>query len=101
MTLIFSQLAKKPNCQWGVSNVPPEMLEQMVRLCEEKGLQMPSCYQGDYNIVTRGMEMKLLPILRAHGMTFNAFRFVTSRLVAGWPFSWTPWRKVSSELNST
>ena len=58
------------------------MLEQVLRLCEEKGLQKPSCYQGDYNVVTRGMETKLLPILRAHGMTFNAFRWVTLRLFA-------------------
>ena len=58
------------------------MLEQVLRLCEGKGLQKPSCYQGDYNVVTRGMETKLLPILRAHGMTFNAFRWVTLCLFA-------------------
>lgn len=52
------------------------MLEKMPRLCEEQGLQKPSCYQGDYNLVTRGMETRLLPILRAHGMTYNAFRYV-------------------------
>jgi len=52
------------------------MLEKMLRLCEEQGLQKPSCYQGDYNLVTRGMETRLLPILRAHGMTYNAFRYV-------------------------
>lgn len=50
------------------------MLENMLHLCEEKGLQKPSCYQGEYNVVTRGMETKLLPILRAHGMSYNAFR---------------------------
>ena len=60
----------------------PAMLEQMLRLCEKKGLRKPSCYQGDYNLVTRGMETKLLPILRAHGMTFNAFRCVVFRLPA-------------------
>lgn len=50
------------------------MLEQMLRLCEATGLQKPSCYQGDYNLVTRGMETNLLPILRAHDMAYNAFR---------------------------
>ena len=60
--------------QWGVSNVPPDMLDKMLHICNEKGLQKPSCYQGDYSIVTRGMENKLLPILRANGMNFNAFR---------------------------
>ena len=50
------------------------MLQKMLHICEEKGLQKPSSYQGDYNVVTRGMEAKLLPILRKHGMVFNAFR---------------------------
>ena len=68
-------------CQWGVSNVPPAMLEQMLRLCEENGLKKPSCYQGDYNLITRGMETKILPILRAHGIAYNAFRCVN-------PFFW-------------
>lgn len=60
--------------QWGVSNFSPEVLEKMLNLCEEKGLQKPSCYQGEYNLVTRAMETKLLPTLRAHGVTYNAFR---------------------------
>lgn len=54
------------------------MLEKILRLCDENGWQKPSCYQGDYNLVTRGMETKLVPLLREHGMTFNAFRCVTS-----------------------
>ena len=70
--------------QWGVSNFAPEMLEQTLRLCEEMGLQKPSCYQGEYNIVTRGMETRLLPILRAHGMTYNAYRCVMSPSLASW-----------------
>ena len=57
------------------------MLKTMLKLCEDKGLKKPSCYQGDYNLITRGMETKLLPILRAHGMSYNAFRyFLTSKI---------------------
>lgn len=55
------------------------MLEQMLRICNDKGLQKPSCYQGDYNLITRGMETKLLPMLRAHGIVYNAFRYVAFR----------------------
>lgn len=83
----FNQQIKKGRCKaWGVSNFSPEVLEKMLNLCEEKGLQKPSCYQGEYNLVTRAMETRLLPILRAHGMTFNAFRpfavgFLTGKLV--------------------
>ena len=56
------------------------MLEKILLICEEKGLKKPSCYQGEYNIVTRGVETKLLPILRTHGMTYNAFRWVAPLL---------------------
>lgn len=62
--------------QWGVSNTPPAVLEDILRICEQNGWQKPSAYQGDYNLVTRGMETKLLPTLRAHGMSFVAFRYV-------------------------
>lgn len=54
--------------------MPPAMLEEMLQICEEKGWQKPSCYQGDYSMITRGMETRLLPVLRAHGVAFNAFR---------------------------
>lgn len=50
------------------------MLEKMLQLCEQNGWEKPSCYQGPYNLVTRGMEKELLPLLRAHGIAFNAFQ---------------------------
>lgn len=69
-----------PNTQWGVSNVPPPMLEELLQLCEKNGWKKPTCYQGQYNLVTRGMETKLLPILRAHKISYNAFMYVCYRL---------------------
>ncbi|KAI8959971.1 putative oxidoreductase [Daldinia sp. FL1419] len=80
------QIAQGHCKKWGVSNVSPQDLEKMVQICEEKGLQKPSCYQGVYNLVTRGMETKLLPLLRAHGIAFNGFQplaagFLTGKLV--------------------
>ncbi|CRG82868.1 Aflatoxin B1 aldehyde reductase member 3 [Talaromyces islandicus] len=80
----FNQQIKDGRCKaWGVSNVAPEMLEEILRICDEKGLQKPSCYQGDYNLATRGMETRLLPILRAHGMSFNAFRALAAGFLTG------------------
>lgn len=61
----------------------PEMLEQILRICEEKNLQKPSCYQGEYNLITRGVETKLLPMLRSHNMTFNAFRPLAAGFLTG------------------
>lgn len=59
-----------------LSNVPPPMLEKMLLLREKMGLRKPACYQGDYNLITGGMETKLLPLLRLHSITYNAFRCV-------------------------
>lgn len=46
----------------------------MLQLCDQKGWTKPVCYQGPYNLVTRGMEEKLMPLLRAHNMKFNGFQ---------------------------
>ncbi|KAL8673742.1 MAG: hypothetical protein Q9168_001849 [Polycauliona sp. 1 TL-2023] len=80
----FNYQIKIGRCKaWGVSNTSPERLEEILRICETKGLQKPTCYQGDYNLVTRGMETKLLPLLRSHGMTFNAFRPLAAGFLTG------------------
>ncbi|ROV88403.1 hypothetical protein VPNG_10297 [Cytospora leucostoma] len=80
----FNEQIAEGHCKaWGVSNTPPAALEEILRICEEKNWQKPTVYQGDYNLVTRGMETKLLPTLRAHGISFVAFRFVEIALY-GW-----------------
>ncbi|KAI0907276.1 putative oxidoreductase [Ustulina deusta] len=85
----FTEQISKGVCKaWGVSNVPPSVLEEMLRLCEKNGWLKPSWYQGTYNVIARGMEMKLLPILRKHNIKFVAFwalasGFLTGNLVNG------------------
>ncbi|KAI2467834.1 putative oxidoreductase [Annulohypoxylon bovei var. microspora] len=68
---------------WGVSNVPVPTLTQILALCDERGWRKPVCYQGEYSIVSRGCETTLLPLLRAHGIRLNAFRFIGSGLLTG------------------
>ncbi|KAI1809187.1 putative oxidoreductase [Poronia punctata] len=83
----FQQQLLQGHCKkWGVSNVPIPVLRQMLQLCEQNGWEKPSCYQGPYNLVTRGMEKELLPLLREHNMVFNAFQpfaagFLTGKFV--------------------
>ncbi|KAI1367953.1 putative oxidoreductase [Xylaria arbuscula] len=83
----FHEQISQGHCKkWGVSNVPIPMLKQMLQLCETNGWEKPSCYQGPYNLVTRGMEKELLPLLRANDIAFNAFQslaagFLTGKLV--------------------
>ncbi|KAI0490885.1 putative oxidoreductase [Xylaria cf. heliscus] len=85
----FNEQIRKGRCKaWGVSNVQPDVLEQMLQLCERNNWQKPSYYQGTYNVISRGTETKLLPLLRAHGMKFVAFwalasGFLTGKLING------------------
>ncbi|KAH9901897.1 NADP-dependent oxidoreductase domain-containing protein [Xylariomycetidae sp. FL2044] len=67
------QLTQKHCKNWGVSNMAPETLEAMLHVCEQHGWPKPTYYQGTYNLISRGMETRLLPLLRAHDMKFVAF----------------------------
>ncbi|KAL9093596.1 MAG: hypothetical protein Q9165_003991 [Trypethelium subeluteriae] len=72
----------------GLSNYPPPLLRSYLSLCETHNLHKPTYYQGAYNILTRGMETELLPLLREHGMHFVAFwvvgaGFLTGKLIEG------------------
>ncbi|KAI0973759.1 putative oxidoreductase [Xylaria arbuscula] len=86
----FTEQISKGICKaWGVSNVPPSVLEEILQLCEENGWPKPSWYQGTYNVISRGMETKLWPILEKHNIRFVAFwsgfgkRLLTGNLVNG------------------
>ncbi|TGO38510.1 hypothetical protein BHYA_0073g00190 [Botrytis hyacinthi] len=59
------------------------LLRELIQFCEENGFVKPSVYQGDYNLITRGMEKELLPILRAHSMSFFAFRALAAGFLTG------------------
>ncbi|KAF7896380.1 hypothetical protein EAF00_006394 [Botryotinia globosa] len=67
----------------GVSNFVPKLLQEFIQICEDNGFVKPSVYQGDCNLITRGMEKELLPILRAHSMSFFAFRALAAGFLTG------------------
>jgi len=59
--------------KFGLSNYRPEEVEQIVQICSERGFVKPSVYQGMYNIVSRGIEKDLFPVLRRHKISFYAY----------------------------
>ncbi|KAI7779911.1 hypothetical protein LA080_000234 [Diaporthe eres] len=73
-----SQISRGHAKEWGVTNHPPETLQKIIDLCEQKGWVKPTWYQGTYNLLTRGMETRVLPILRAHGISFLASHALAS-----------------------
>ncbi|KAI1325381.1 putative oxidoreductase [Xylariaceae sp. FL0255] len=80
----FAEQMEKKHCNaWGVSNVPPAMLEEILQICEQQSLPKPRYYQGTYNVISRGAETKLFPLLRAHGMKFVAFWVLANGFLTG------------------
>ncbi|KAH7383967.1 putative aldehyde reductase [Pyrenochaeta sp. MPI-SDFR-AT-0127] len=59
--------------RFGLSNYLPHEVEEVVRICKERGFVMPSVYQGNYSPVARRPDGELFPILRKHNMAFYAY----------------------------
>lgn len=59
--------------RFGVSNFRAAEVEEIVGICKKHNWIVPSVYQGGYNPLGRTMELKLLPVLRKHHMSFYAF----------------------------
>ncbi|KAK8137946.1 hypothetical protein PG984_001326 [Apiospora sp. TS-2023a] len=59
--------------KFGLSNFLPQEVEDVVRICQEKGYVLPSVFQGTYSAVARRPETELLPILRKHKIAFYAY----------------------------
>ncbi|OTA53268.1 Aldo/keto reductase [Hypoxylon sp. EC38] len=80
---------QKGSCEKiGISNFPLNMLQSFIDICEREGYVKPSVYQGQYNLICRGPEKDLIPFLRKHNMTFNAYSplgggFLTGKLTLG------------------
>lgn len=54
-------------------NFPPDILKEYVEICDKEGYVKPTIYQGRYNLIARELE-GVFPILREHGISFNAHR---------------------------
>ena len=74
LALLLKEGVRLIKVKWGVSNHSIAQLEAIFKVCEERSLPKPAVYQGAYNAVTRGMEKKLLLLLRRHGVRFVAYR---------------------------
>lgn len=66
-----------------MSNFPPELVERWIAVSEEKGYVKPTAYQGIYNLISREAEAALLPLLRKHGISFNAYSPLAAGFLTG------------------
>ncbi|KAE8150621.1 putative aldo/keto reductase [Aspergillus avenaceus] len=71
----------------GVSNFSPDLLAQLLDICERNGYVKPTVVQNMYNLVDRESE-QIIPLLRKHGIAFNAYSplamgFLNGKLTSG------------------
>ncbi|KUI53260.1 Aflatoxin B1 aldehyde reductase member 2 [Cytospora mali] len=67
----------------GVSNFPPALSEKVLALCRKNGWEKPRYHQGAYSLITKGVESELLPILRAHNISFVGFQLLAAGFLTG------------------
>ncbi len=59
--------------RFGLSNFLPGEVEEVIRVSKENDFVAPTVYQGNYSAVARRQEVEPFPLLRKHGITFNAY----------------------------
>jgi len=59
--------------RFGLSNYLPHEVEEVVRICKERGFILPSVYQGNYSPIARRPDAELFPVLRKHNICFYAY----------------------------
>ncbi|RSL96764.1 hypothetical protein CEP52_011296 [Fusarium oligoseptatum] len=68
---------------WGLSNYTADEVQTIVKICEECGFVKPTVYQGQYNLIVRGGEKELFPLLRKEGIAFYAYSPAAAGFFAG------------------
>jgi len=59
------------------------MLEEWLKVADVNGYVKPTIYQGQYNLLCRGLERNILPLLRKHGIAFSAFSPLAGGFMTG------------------
>ncbi|KAG8529243.1 uncharacterized protein KY384_005878 [Bacidia gigantensis] len=59
--------------RFGLSNFPPEQVQQVYDIQSAAGSVVPTVFQGNYNAVSRHIEVDLFPLLRKLNISFYAY----------------------------
>ena len=68
---------------WGVSNYPAWQIADMLAICDKRSLTPPIVTQNVYNLITRGIEVELIPFLKAHSIGLTVFNPIAGGLLSG------------------
>ncbi|MCJ1439552.1 MAG: hypothetical protein MMC23_000031 [Stictis urceolatum] len=59
------------------------MVEVLVKICEKHEYIRLGVFQGQYNVITRGAEKSLCPVLRRYGIAFYAYSILGGGFLTG------------------
>ncbi len=68
---------------YGVSNFPPEQVEEMFGICRHNGLEPPSAVQEPYNLIDRNFEIGMLKLVEKHNIGAMIYSPMAQGVLAG------------------
>lgn len=68
--------------RFGLANHTPDEVEEVLKVCKEKGFVLPSVFTGSYSAVARLPEDRLLPLLRKNNISFYAYSPIAGGFLA-------------------
>lgn len=69
--------------QFGISNFSPALVRETFQIARENNLIKPTVYQGEYNLLNRGAEEELIPLMHEHGARFYGFSPMAGGFLSG------------------
>lgn len=82
LTAFDEHYRKERFTHFGVSNISPVQLQEVIGVSESLGLVSPSVYQGMYNVYCRKVT-EIFSVLDDYGMTFECYNPLAGGLLAG------------------
>lgn len=69
--------------EFGLSNYPAWAVVDIWHRCKNRGMVLPTVYQGMYNVITRDMEREIVPVARQFGMRLYMYNPLAGGLLTG------------------
>merc|ERR1719221_260889 len=69
--------------EFGLSNYPAWAVVDIWHRCKNKGMVLPTVYQGMYNVITRDFESEIVPVAREFGLRLYMYNPLAAGVLTG------------------
>lgn len=67
----------------GLSNYPAWAVVDIWHRCKNRGMVLPTVYQGTYNVISRDLEREIIPVVRQFGMRLYVYSPLAGGVLSG------------------